>query len=472
MVVGQIAEAADFVVAGAGPGGYTAALHAARQGRKVLLVDRDGDAGVGGVCLNVGCIPSKALIEAADLAQRAGEAKAFGVRAKVDGVDMAAFQGWKAQVVGGLTDGVRGLLHRAEVEVVAGTLLLTKPDQAVVQTPDGQARFLDFKDLVLATGSRPAALADLPFDGKAVLDSTGALALETLPKTVAVIGGGYIGLELGTALAKCGSTVAIVEAEDRLLPTLDRALARPVARRLKELGVAVHLKARALGHAKGKLTVAVNGAEQSVPAQAVIVAVGRRPNSDALGLDSIGVAPGNDGLLAVAADRRLARHVAAIGDITPGPALAHKALAEAGAAVDALCGKPAAFEPAAIPAVVFSDPEVATAGLTAETAKDEGADVAVTTVPLGASGRAATLDAKHGFIQVVADKADGAVLGVHIVGPHASDLIAEGVLAIEMGATVEDLALTVHPHPTLSEQFAEAAHLALGQPLHAAGKPA
>lgn len=462
MVVGQIAEPVDLVVVGAGPGGYVAALHGARLGRKVMLVDRDGAEGVGGVCLRCGCIPSKALIEVADLAGRIGGARPLGLDAALNGVDMAAFQSWKSGVISGLTDGVRGLLDQAGVDIVAGTLCLTGDRSAAIGTADGQARFINFKDIVLASGSRPMELPDLPFD-ETVLDSTAALDLDRLPGRLAVIGAGYIGLEIGIALAKLGSRVSIVEAESGILPTLERRLVRPVEKRLKALGIEVFVNARAIGLADGKLAI---DSGQKLAADKVIVGIGRRPNTDDLGLETAGITPRNDGLLEVAADRRLTPHMAAIGDITPGPALAHKAMAEALVAVDALCGKRAAFDPQAIPAVIFSDPEIATVGLTVAQAAAEGIEAEAATLPLTASGRAATLNIRDGSMQLVTDRETGTVLGVHIVGPHASDLIAEGVLAIEFGASAEDLALSIHPHPTLSEQYAEAAQLALGRPLH------
>jgi dihydrolipoamide dehydrogenase len=466
MVVGQIEEPVEFAVVGGGPGGYAAALRAARLGRRVTLIDRDGADGVGGVCLRVGCIPSKALIEAAEHAHRARAGERMGVTARLEAVDMKRFQAWKSEVVGGLTDGVRRLLKNAKVEIVGGEFRFTGASTGVINTPDGQPGFVRFDDLVLATGSRPVELAELPLDGKRVLDSTGALDLDHVPRTLAVVGAGYIGLEIGIAFAKLGAKVSLIEAEARILPTMDAHLVRPVARTLKALGVEVHANARALGHGRGRLAVATGDGESTLAAEVVVVAVGRRPNTDDLGLDEAGLSPGESGLLAVAGDRRLASHVAAIGDITPGPALAHKATAEALVAADALCGRKTAFVAQAIPAVVFSDPEIATVGLTESEAEAEGIDAEAATFPLTASGRARTLGAREGFLQIVADKHDGRILGVHIAAPHASELIAEGALAIEMGATLEDLALTIHPHPTLSEQYAEAAHLGLGQPLH------
>ena len=470
MVVGEVPEPVDLVVVGAGPGGYAAALHAARLGRKPLLVDRDGAEGAGGVCLRVGCIPSKALIEVADLAHRARNGVRAGlppVAADAPSADMARFQSWKAEVVQGLTDGVRGLLRAAGVEIARGTFRFTAPGKGVIAPDDGGARFVEFADAIVATGSRPVELADLPFDGADVFDSTSALALDRLPDSLAIVGGGYIGLEIGIAYAKLGVSTVIVEAEERILPAMDARLAAPVAKTLAALGVAVHVGARARGHAAGRLEIESGDGVKNIAADKVVVAVGRRPNTDGLELAAAGLAAASDGLLPVAADRRLAAHIAAIGDVTPGPALAHKATAEALVAVEALCGRKTAFQPQAVPAVVFSDPEIATAGLTLAEARAEGIDAAETVFPLAASGRARTLGAREGFLAVVVD-ADGRTVGVHIAAPHASELIGEGVLAIEMGATAEDLALCVHAHPTLGEMFGEAAHIALGQPLHIA----
>ena len=457
MVVGEVPEAADFVVVGAGPGGYAAALYAARNGRRVMLVERDGAAGVGGVCLREGCIPSKALIEMAQFVSRLGDAAAMGVRAESVGVDLARFQGWKDELVGNLTGAVRRALDAARVEIVAGSLALVDDTTAVISTRDGQARFVEFRDLLLATGSRALELDDLAFDGRRVLDSTGALALCAVPDSMAVVGAGYIGIELGIAFAKLGTRVAIVEARERILPTLPAELGAPVDRRMRELGVDLLLDARVQGWDGDELCVMQEQATRAIDAEIVLVAIGRRPNHDALGLPAAGIHPAADGTLDVAPDRRLKPHIAAIGDLTPGPALAHKATAEARVAVDALCGTDAAFEPASVPVVIFSDPEIATAGLSRAAASARAEAVQVARLPLAASGRAATLGRRDGFAEIVADPHDGTVLGVHIAGPHASELIAEGVLAIEMGASLEDLALTIHPHPTLSEQIAEAA---------------
>ena len=460
MVVGEVPEAADLVIAGAGPGGYAAALHATRRGRRVMLVDRAGGEGVGGVCLREGCIPSKALIESAELFSRATAGAERGVVVSALRVDLAAFQTFKDGIVDRLTGGVRGLLDAGKVEVVAGEVSLVDESTVVITQPGDRVRFVAFRDLVVATGSSPVALPELPFDGERVLDSSAVLNLRALPATISIVGAGYIGVEIGIALAKLGTRVTVIEAAERVLPELPAHLAAPVERRMRALGIDVLVNARPRAFRSGRLEL--DGAEtpRRIDAELAMVAVGRRPAIESLNLTSIGIEADPDGRLAVGPDRRLRPHIAAIGDLTPGPALAHKASAEAVVAVDALCGDATAFDPAAIPVVVFSDPEIASLGPGA------GPGLESSRFPVGASGRAATLGEDLGFVEVVSDEEDDAVLGVHIVAPHASELIAEGMLAVEMGATLEDLALTIHPHPTLSEMVGEAAGLGAGRPLH------
>ena len=460
MVVGEVPEAADLVIAGAGPGGYAAALHATRRGRRVMLVDRAGGEGVGGVCLREGCIPSKALIESAELFSRATAGAERGVVVSALRVDLAAFQTFKDGIVDRLTGGVRGLLDAGKVEVVAGEVSLVDESTVVITQPGDRVRFVAFRDLVVATGSSPVALPELPFDGERVLDSSAVLNLRALPATISIVGAGYIGVEIGIALAKLGTRVTVIEAAERVLPELPAHLAAPVERRMRALGIDVLVNARPRAFRSGRLEL--DGAEtpRRIDAELAMVAVGRRPAIESLNLTSIGIEADPDGRLAVGPDRRLRPHIAAIGDLTPGPALAHKASAEASVAVDALCGDAAAFDPAAIPVVVFSDPEIASLGPCA------GPGLESSRFPVGASGRAATLGEDLGFVEVVSDEEDDTVLGVHIVAPHASELIAEGMLAVEMGATLEDLALTIHPHPTLSEMVGEAAGLGVGRPLH------
>jgi dihydrolipoamide dehydrogenase len=469
MVVGELAEPVDLLVAGGGPGGYVAALRAAQLGREVTLVERGGEGRVGGDCLHVGCIPSKALIELAHAAHRTRTMTPVGLLVEGLSVDLVRFQAWKGELVTGLATGVRGLLTRAGVRVIHGDLRFNQPDRAAVRTPDGEVHFLEFAHAIVATGSRPAILPALPPDGERVLDSTGALALDAVPAHVAVVGAGYIGLELGTALAKLGARVRVVEALDRVLPTVDEGLTGPVRRRLEELGVELHLGSLPVGLEGDELVVDGPAGPRRVPAEKVVVAAGRVPNTDDLGLDRAGVPVGEGGLVPVDAAMLATPRIAAIGDIVAGPALAHKASAEGVVAAEALCGRPVAFEPAAIPAVIFTDPEVATVGLSEAEAEAAGLDVTAGTYPLSASGRAATLGARDGFVRVVADAATDRVVGLHVVGAHASELVAEGALAVEMMASPEDLAGTIHPHPTLSEGVAEAAERLLGRPLHVAG---
>ncbi len=468
MVVGEMPEGVDLLVVGGGPGGYVAALAAAQHGRKVVLVDADGEDGLGGICVRVGCIPSKALIElASHVHARAGWHERGAPAPVEDTVDMEKFQAWKREIVGGLNAGVRGLLKRAGVDVRQGWFRFTRPDQgALVSNPDQPPTHLQFKSAIIATGSRPVELRDLPFDGKRVVSSTEALDLTEVPRSVAVVGGGYVGLELGTALAKLGSSVTIIEALDSLLPTMDRAIGTLISTNLKEFGVEVLTNAKVTGDDGSHLHVSGPDGQLELAVDLVIVAVGRTPNIDDLGLEVLGVAPGTDGRLAVGTDLLLTPRVAAIGDITPGPALAHKASAEGHVAAAVLSGHGERFEPAVIPAVVFSDPEVAQAGMTAAEATAAGYTCDTARFPVTASGRARTMGESTGFAEYAFDATTGIVLGVTIVGPHASELIAEAAVAIEMAAHLEDLAGTIHPHPTMSEVHHEAALVALGRPIH------
>jgi dihydrolipoamide dehydrogenase len=496
MVVGEVAVGVDLLVIGGGPGGYSAALRAAAAGRTVTLVERDR---LGGVCLNVGCIPSKALIHVADTTALPGETAAMGVDLQ-GSLDMERAQTWIGDVVGRLTGGVEQLLCDAGVTLATGTARFATARRMAVTLGD-DATFYEFGSVILATGSRSVELPALTFDGERILDSTAALALRRVPPRLTVVGGGYIGVELGGAFAKLGADVTIVELADQLLPGMPLGLARTLERALRARGVTIRLGTKVLGRDGDDLLVEGPSGEARLPigapserAQAqpvapeaprgpgaqpvaprsgsdgvVVVAVGRRPNTDSLGLNQAGVRLDSDGRIMVAADRRAAKDVYAIGDITTGPALAHKATAEADVAVTAAGGRRAAFDPATIPAVVFSDPQIATVGLTAEQATEDGADATTFRFPLSASGRALALGRPEGFVEIVAERgaAGGAsVLGVHMVGAGVAELAAEAALAIEMGATVEDLALTIAPHPTLSEALAEAAMGALGRPLH------
>ncbi|MEO3825815.1 dihydrolipoyl dehydrogenase [Actinomadura sp. B10D3] len=467
MVVGELAEGIDLLVIGGGPGGYTAAVRAAQLGRDVVLVERNGgESGLGGVCLHVGCIPSKALIELAGARGVLRRLSSRGLVVGDPGVDLAAFQKDRTETVSRLARSIRRLLTGAGVRVVHGEARLTGPRRAVVRR-DGEASiFFEFRDAVVAAGSRPAEPPTLPRDGSRVLDSTDALALRELPRSVAIVGGGAIGLELASAFHALGSRVSVVELADRVLSGMDAKISHVVQRSFKRRGIDVHCDARVVGDDGARLLVTGTGGERRLDVDAVVVAVGRKRNVEDLGLEAAGVAVLADGEVAVDGQRLAAPNIAAIGDLTEGPSLAHKAMAEALVAAEALSGRPSVFEPMAIPSVVYTDPEVAVAGLSEQAARRNGVDVAISTVPMSVSARGATMGHGEGIARILADRGSGVVMGLQLVGPHASELIAEGVLAIEMGATLEDLAHTIHAHPTLSEAVFESARLGYGAPLH------
>jgi dihydrolipoamide dehydrogenase len=456
--MGEVGESADLVVIGGGPGGYTAALHAARLGRKVTMID---DAKPGGVCLHIGCIPSKALIDFANAHATRSDLLAPGER-----VDLAGWQTRRKQVVDKLTNDITTQLRAVGVTVITGRARFTSRSRiAVAVSGEEKPLFLEFENAIIATGSRPAQLPAVPFDGQRVLNSTDLLALREVPANLVVVGAGYIGIEFATAFAKLGSNVTIVERQDRVLPEMPAIFARVVGKRLAELGVQVRTGA-AVSEVSDQGVHMQRAADQSevMPADTVLVAVGRVPNTDDLGLDAarIGVDPA--GRICVSRDCVVpGTTIAAIGDVVPGPMLAHKATAEAVVAAEALSGSRAAFDPAAIPLIVFSDPEIASAGYAQDSARAEGLQVESVTIPMAAVGRAVVLGAERGFCQLVIDTERDAVVGVHIAAPHAAELISEGVLAIEMGASPADLALSIHPHPTLAEVYHIAARRYIDQ---------
>ncbi|HSK03206.1 MAG TPA: dihydrolipoyl dehydrogenase [Kofleriaceae bacterium] len=464
----------DAVVIGAGPGGYPAAIRLGQLKIKTAIVEREY---MGGVCLNVGCIPSKAVIHAAktfDKMSHAGD-MGIGITGKPT-LDMKKLQAWKGGVVSKLTSGVRTLLKGNGVEVIDGTARL-EPGGAgghrvVVDTKSGP-RTLIAKSVVIATGSRPMEIPGFQVDQGRVIDSTGALALDAVPQRMVVIGGGYIGLELGMVYAKFGTKVTVVEATPNLLGTMDRDCVAVVARKLKKLGVEVMLDTKAKGWEdkgdRAALAVELPGAKAgTIDADKILLSVGRRPNTEGLGLEALGVALDKRGF--ITADDHLRTNVPgiyAIGDVIGGMMLAHKATKEGEVVAEVIAGHKAAFDVRTIPAVVFTDPEIAATGLTEDEAKAKGhGKLKVGKFPFAALGRALSVNDTEGFAKVVADAGTGEVLGVHIVGNGASDLISEAALAIEMGAVVDDLRLTIHPHPTLSEAVMEAAAAALGEAVH------
>jgi dihydrolipoamide dehydrogenase len=466
MVVGTFTTDVDVLVLGAGPGGYVAAIRAAQLGKSVVVVDK---AEVGGVCLNRGCIPSKALISAAHQYEAMTRSESMGITAEGVKIDFGKVQEWKNSVVKKLTGGVSSLLKGNKVQVVSGEAFFVSENVVSVASETDSAQY-KFQHCIIATGSRPIELKPFPY-GKRILSSTEALSLREIPKSMVVIGGGYIGIELGQTYAKFGTRVTILEGTETILPGFEKDLSRLVGRSLQKLGVEVYTEAMAREARQSEdevaVTFTVKGEEKEVSADYVLVTVGRRPNTDELGLQAIGVKMSDRGLIEIDEQCRTSvKNIYAIGDIVPGPALAHKASYEGKVAAEVIAGLPGAIDYKAIPAVVFSDPEIASVGLSETEATKQGYAVAVGKFPYAANGRALSLNANEGFVKIVAEKESGLVLGAQIVGPESSNLIAELGLAIEMGATLEDIALTIHAHPTLGEMVMEAAEGALGHSVH------
>jgi dihydrolipoamide dehydrogenase len=459
MVMGDFAQGTQVAVIGGGTGGYVAAIRAAQLGLEVTLVEKER---LGGVCLNWGCIPSKALIHVADLKTQIGLADKLGIVAPNAHVDLKKVLQWKNGVVEKLRTGVASLLSSHKIEVVTGTARLTGERTFTVENPDFVQRF-EFQYNILATGSSAAELPGMPRDGTIVIDSTDALDPPDIPDSLVVVGAGAIGLELGTAYAKLGSRVTILEGLPKLLPMLDSQIPPVIERSLEKLNINLILGVRTKGikrtESGAELHYATGEGERSVVADRILVAVGRRPNTSNIGLEKAGVKLDNRGFVLV--NERMETSVPgifAVGDMLGHPMLAHKASYQGKVAAEVIAGEPAAFTGVDVPSVIFSDPEVATVGLTEDEARAKGLKVKTGVFPFKALGRVLTLGGEGvGFSKVVSDAESGTVLGVHIVGPAASDLIAEGCLAVASASHVEDLTLTIHPHPTLPESIQEAA---------------
>jgi dihydrolipoamide dehydrogenase len=453
------------VVIGAGPGGYPAAIRLAQLGVKTLVIEREN---WGGVCLNVGCIPSKALITAGKKFEELQHLSGMGIQVPGGAtLDMGQLQAWKGSVVKKLTTGVAGLLKANGADMLHGEATIEGPGRVRVKTADGDVE-VHAPHIVIATGSRPIQIPGFSFADDRVLDSTKALALDHVPGRLVVIGGGYIGLELGTMLNKVGSQVTVVEAQDQVLPGFDAEVVKIIARKLKKSKVEVLLKAKALGWEErgdhAVVRVDVGGQVVEVPCDKILVTVGRRPNSEAFSQLGLEMERGH-----IKVDKQLKTNlpgVYAIGDVATGVMLAHKATHEGEVVAEVIAGHKAFNDARTVPAVVFTDPEVATAGMQEHEAVAAGHQIKVGKFPWAASGRALTMMDTDGFVKVVLDAADDRVLGVTIVGPHASDLISEAALAVEMDAEALDIGLTIHPHPTMGEAIMEAAKHALGEAVH------
>jgi dihydrolipoamide dehydrogenase len=470
------AEQFDVCVVGSGPGGYVAAIRAAQLGKKTAIIEREF---LGGVCLNVGCIPSKAMITAGHFYHRLQhDAPGMGFQIpKEIKLDFKKLQEWKQSVCDKMSGGVAQLLKGNSVTVIRGEATFQSAKTVQVKGAEG-VRTIEAANYIIATGSRPIEIPGFAADEKDVLTSTGALALDKKVERAVVIGGGYIGLEIGSYLNKFGTQVTVLEAGPALLNGVaDPDCVQVVARRLKKNGVDVVLNARAKGYKKTKdgldVTVDVGGKEQVFKADKILLTVGRRPNSDQAGLKNIGLAIDERGFIKVNAQRKTnLPGIYAIGDIAGQPMLAHKASHEGVLVAEVIAGHNRAYDAKTVPAVIFVDPEIASAGWLESECKAKGhADLKIGKFPFGANGRAVSMMETDGFVKIIADAKTNVVLGVHIVGPEASNLISEAALAIEMGARLEDLALTIHPHPTLGETMMEAAEAALGHAIHIIQKP-
>ena len=459
---------AEVVVIGGGPGGYAAAFRAADLGKQVVLIDsRDH---LGGVCLLEGCVPSKAMISAAELFHSIHDAETMGITCEGLHLDMKKLGGWRDDILLQMSKGIEGLAKRRNVRWIRGKACFADTHRLILQ--ESAVSSVKFQNVILATGSRPFVPTPFVADGRQVLTSSDILQLKKIPETLLVIGGGYIGLEMGGCFRMMGSEVTIVELTDQLLPGTDRDLVEVVARKLKADGVTVLLetKVTALKSSEDGVTSTLMSKDQQsrvVDFKKVLMAVGRLPNTENLGLDRIGLQL--DGMGRIPVDQQCRTqldHVFAVGDCTTGPMLAHKARRQGLVAAEVLCGHEAIFDPRAIPAVIFSSPEIAYSGLSEYQAQELGRDVKTGRFWFRGNPRAQTLLQNEGFAKIISDRETEEILGIRMVGPCASELLAEATLAIEMGATLEDMIATIHAHPTLAETMLEAAEVTRGQAVH------
>jgi len=459
-----------LAVVGGGPGGYAAAFYAADRGMDVTLIDPDVNPG--GVCLYRGCIPSKALLHVAKLVNESAEASEWGIGFNKPKINLKKLREFKNGVVEKLTGGLGQLTKQRGIDFIRGTAKFKDRNTLEITRDNGDTGSLSFENAIIATGSQPIVVPSLAIDSPRLLDSTTALDLESVPKSLLVIGGGYIGLELGTVYAALGSRVTVVEMTSGLLPGVDRDLVAPLKKRLADQFEDIWLDTTVTALKAQKNGTKASFKGENAPGrdkifERVLMSVGRKPNTGGVGLENIGIELTDRGFVRVDDARRTnIENVFAIGDVAGEPMLAHKASHEGRVAVDAIAGDNAAFEPRAIPAVVFTDPEIAWCGLTQTEAKERGVEVEIAKFPWGASGRAMTLGRSDGLTKLLIEPKSERILGVGIVGPGAGELIGEGALAVEMAAVASDLSMTIHAHPTLSETVMEAADVFLGHSTH------
>ena len=461
----------DVVVIGGGPGGYVCAIRSAQLGLKTAIVEKQY---MGGVCLNVGCVPSKALITASEFFYKLtnNDAKAMGISFNGSAsIDMQKLQKWKESICKKMSSGISSLLKGNKVDIVNGEAIFTSLEKLEVKLQNGNIQNISAKYFVLAMGSSPIELPKFPFDEDNILSSTGGLEFKEIPKRIVVVGGGYIGLEIAGYLCHLGSKVTVLEACSEFLNGLaDKDITEVIIKHFKKIGVTLLINSRAQSwKKKGKdlvITINTHGQGQDILTDKILVAVGRRPNSEEASINKIGIELDGNFVKVDEQRRTNIPHIFAIGDIAGQPMLAHKASYEGALVAEVLAGKKRIFDAKAIPSVVFTHPEFASVGLSESQCTEQGLSVKVSRFPFSANARAFCFQESSGFVKMIADASNDLILGVHIVGPEASQLISEAALAIEMGATLEDMACTIHPHPTLSETLMESCEAALGHPIH------
>jgi len=470
MVMGEFTEKTEVLIIGSGPGGYAAAFRGADLGLDVTMVDMETRPG--GVCLFRGCIPSKTYLYLTELIHQARQAKEMGISFGEPRIDLKGIKGWKDKVVDKLADSLAMLTKKRGVQLLKGRAVFEGSDTARLLDSDEEVSHIKFQHAIIATGSHPTPFPGTTFKkGSRIMDSTGALALPDIPEKLLVVGGGYVGVELGSVYATLGSRVVLVEMSDGIMMGADRDLVNTLKKKLDENFESIHVntKVKSLEEKDQKVHVTFEGEIENKEQKfdRVLVAIGRRPNSNDLGLELTGVETDKRGFI-VTDEQRHTRdsHIYAIGDVAGGVMLAHKAMFEGRVAMEVIAGVPSAFDVRAIPAVVYTDPQLAWCGMTEREAREKGVRVKITRFPWSASGRAAVMGASKGLTKMIIDEETGRILGLGIVGREAGEMIAEGVLAVEMGALAEDLALTIHPHPTLSEGEEETAEAFLGSAIH------
>jgi dihydrolipoamide dehydrogenase len=455
---------AEVAVLGAGPGGYVAAIRLAQLGKKVVLVDRGN---LGGICLNHGCIPSKAMIYASDFLDHIKKSDIMGIKANEVSLDFGKLQKWKDEIITKLNKGIEILCKSNKIEVIKGEAYIDKPKSIRIEE-GGVTTYIEFENCIIATGSFPIEIPNMKFDGKQIISSREALKLKKVPNCLVVIGGGYIGLELGTVYAKLGSKVHIVEMMDQILPGSDIDIVDVIKRNLDTIGIEVHTNSKASTYKNGILKIETkDGKGIQIKTDKVLVAVGRSPATDNLGIENTKIKLDEKGFIQV--DENLMTHekgIYAIGDVSVGPMLAHKASKQGKIVAEIICGLNVSHEDLIVPAVIFTDPEIATVGMDEKESRGKGFNITVGKFPFRASSRAMTMNQNKGFVKIVAESKSKKILGVQIVASNASDLISEAALAVKMGANLEDLSTTIHPHPTMSESLMEAAEATLGKAIH------